>query len=186
VILACARCRQRAWHRSGLVTDSFACERCDLIQPADRGAWFDTDEPVLSYRMAEVVFQLLSNNGELPLLAAREHFEGATRPAGRGFELELKTPEGESWEVDIFRSDGPRLWIGEASKSGRFAAAKLAFLARLAEAVNAYGILLATSLPAWPDATKANAERAFPGSWPRLMLRAGVRAMPMPDAESED
>jgi len=186
VILKCARCRQRAWHRSGVVTDAFTCERCDLTQPADRQAWFDTDEPILSYRMAEVLFQLLSNNGELPLLAAREHFEGATRPAGRGFELELKTPEGEGWEVDIFRSDGPRLWIGEASKSGRFDAAKLAFLSRLAEAVNAYGVLLATSLPAWPDATKANAERAFPGSWPKLALRAGVRTAPMPEVQAED
>jgi hypothetical protein len=186
VILKCARCRQRAWHRSGVVTDSFTCERCDLAQLADRRAWSDTDEPVLSYRLAEVLFQLLSNNGELPLLAAREHFEDATRPAGRGFELELKTPEGESWEVDIFRSDGPRLWIGEASKSGRFDAAKLAFLARLADAVNAYGVLLATSRPDWPDATKANAERAFPGSWPRLAMRAGVRTNPVPNGQSED
>ncbi len=184
VVLKCARCRQLAWHRSGVVTDAFTCERCDLRQPADRRAWFDTDEPVLSYRMAEVLFQLLANDGELPLLAVREHFEGATRPAGRGFELALATPEGESWEVDIFRSDGPRLWIGEASKSGRFDAAKLAFLARLADAVNAYGVLLATSHPDWPDATRANAERTFPGSWPKLAMRAGVRTTPAPDGQS--
>jgi hypothetical protein len=183
VILKCARCRQRAWHRSGVVTDAFTCERCDLTQPADRRAWFDTDEPVLSYRMAEVLFQLLSNNGELPLLAAQEQFEDATRPAGRGFELELTTPEGARWEVDIFRSDGPRLWIGEASKSGRFDAPKLSFLAQLAAVVNAYGVLLATSLAAWPDSTKANAERAFPGSWPRLVMRAGVRTTPSAEDE---
>lgn len=184
VVLKCGRCRQLAWHRSGVVTDAFTCERCDLEQSADRRAWFDTDEPVLSYRMAEVVFQLLANDGELPLLAVREHFEGATRPAGRGFELVLRTPEGESWEVDIFRSDGPRLWIGEASKSGRFNAQKLAFLSRLASALNAYGVLLATSRPVWPDATEANAERAFSGFWPKLVMRAAVRTAPAQDGES--
>jgi hypothetical protein len=37
IVLRCARCRQKAWHRSGMVTDSFTCERCDLHQPANRG-----------------------------------------------------------------------------------------------------------------------------------------------------
>jgi hypothetical protein len=186
VVLKCVRCRQMAWHRSGVVTDSFTCERCDLAQPADRRAWFDTDEPILSYRMAEVIFQLMANHGELPLLAVRDHFKGATRPAGRGFELALRTPQGENWEVDIFRSDGPRLWIGEASRSGRFDPAKLAFLARLGAEVNTYGVLLATSAPRWPDATEANAERAFPGSWPKLVMRAGVKTMPAQEDQSPD
>ena len=95
VVLKCARCRQIAWHRSGVVTDSFTCERCSLTQDADRSAWFDQDEPILSYRMAEVVFQLLTHRGELPLLAVNDQFGDSRQAQGQSFELdEEEKPAG--------------------------------------------------------------------------------------------
>jgi hypothetical protein len=175
VVLRCRRCRQRAWHRRSLVTDRFTCERCSLEQPVDREASSGYDEPPISYRLAEVVFQLLENHGQLPLLAINDQFSGSrVRPRGHTFELDIETAEGERKEVDMFYSDGSDLWIGEASINGRFDEGKLEFLARLATVLNAHGILLATSKKVWPESTVTAADQVFSGSSPLLQLRDHV------------
>jgi hypothetical protein len=115
VVFKCARCRQDAWHSAATPPDTFTCDRCGLTQEADRDAWFGTAEPVLSYRLAEVVFQLFEHDGELPLLAAKDAFGSSDDPLGRGYELRVTPPSEKAQEVDIFQSDGYRLWIGEAS-----------------------------------------------------------------------
>jgi hypothetical protein len=168
------------------VTDTFTCDRCSLQQPANRQAWFDEDEPVISYRMAEVLFQLLRHHGELPLLAVNDQFGGSRRSRGHGFELDLWTPDDEKFEVDIFRSDGSQLWIGEATIDGRLKESKLDFLARLAREVNAAGVLLATSRARWADATAAKAHAVFPGRWPALQMRDAVSLGPPQRAEATE
>lgn len=178
VVYKCARCRQVAWHSAAAPPNEFNCERCGLHQDADRDAWFGKAEPALSYRLAEVVFQLFEHNGELPLLAAREAFGESMRPPGRGYELRVMPPSGKPHEVDIFQSDGYRLWIGEASTTPEFEPERLGFLAELAAALDAYGVLLATSKPRWSEATEKLAEERFPGSWPRMKLLSGVRTIP--------
>jgi hypothetical protein len=185
VVLKCRRCRQASWHRSGLVTDVFVCERCDLEQAVDRQAWFGTDEPLPSYRLAEVLLQLLENHGELPMLAARDEFAESRRPGGQSFELEIVPPGRKGREIDIFRSDGNRLWIGEASVSGKLEEAKLEFLAEVAVEVNAWGVLLATSEPTWQQGTRERAAARFCGRRPTLVMRAGVRTGPQPDGSRE-
>jgi len=173
--LRCHRCRQIAWHARATVTDRFACERCSLDQPVGPGSTFGAVEPRVSYRLAEVVFQLLANHGELPILAINDQFGGTRRrPNGHCFELDIRSPDGETQEVDLFYADGSSLWLGEASIDPRFDEEKLAFLARLAEALNAHGVLLATSRPAWPDVTIEKAKRAFAKPWPILEMRGHV------------
>lgn len=178
VVLKCVRCRQAAWHSAATVADRFTCERCGLAQNADREAWFDTAEPVMSYRLAEVLFQLLEHDGELPLLATREAFLNSERPIGRGYELAITAPDGRLQEVDIFISDGYRLWIGEASVKAEFNEERLSFLAELADVVGAYGVLLATSRGKWRSTTRERAVEKFPGPWPQLRLLAEVKTVP--------
>jgi hypothetical protein len=179
-VLKCARCRQIAWHRARYVTDQFACDRCDHHQPATRESWFGTDEPIQSYRLAEVVFQFLENHGELPLLGTREAFQRSRRPAGRSFELELTSPEGRKLEIDIFHSDGSQLWIGEASISGRFSADRLRLLHDLATKVNAAGVLLLTSKGSWSSGTAAAAHEIFSEHWIEVKMRSSVLTSPAP------
>ncbi len=178
VVFKCVRCRQVAWHSAASSPDQFVCDRCGLDQDANREAWFGTAEPVLSYRLAEVVFQLFEHDGELPLLAAKDAFGDSRRPLGRGYELTVTAPSAKAQEVDIFQSDGYRLWIGEASTKPQLDSDRLHFLAELAQILDAYGILLATSKPQWRDATEECARQLFPGPWPRLRLLTGVRTTP--------
>lgn len=185
VVFKCARCRQDAWHSAATPPDTFTCGRCGLAQHADRDAWFGTAEPVLSYRLAEVIFQLFEHDGELPLLAAKDAFGSSNDPLGRGYELRVTPPSEKTQEVDIFQSDGYRLWIGEASTCPQLDEKRIEFLSHLAGELDAYGILLATSEVAWSDATKEAANRLFPGPWPRLRLLAGIRTHPERDSDDE-
>ena len=178
LVLKCGRCRQEAWHHISGVGDTFTCERCGLHQRADRQSWLGSDEPVWSYRMAEVLYQLLDHDGELPLLTVRHVFKDSRRPRGQSYELDLTDASGETREVDIFCSDGYRLWVGEAKKNGRFEPARLEFIAELAKLIDAYGVLLTTSKASWPPASKQQAESALVGSWPRLLMPSGVRTTP--------
>jgi len=178
VILKCARCRQAAWHSAASAPDQFVCERCGLRQDANRDAWFGTPEPTLSYRLAEVIFQLLEHHGELPILAAKGAFGDSKRPLGRGYELTVAPPGARAQEVDIFQSDGYRLWIGEASITPKLDQERLDFLSQLADILDAYGVLLATSAPQWVAATEERARELFPGPWPRLRLMADVQTAP--------
>jgi hypothetical protein len=178
VVLKCVRCRQAAWHSAASAPARFSCQRCGLAQDVNREAWFGTPEPALSYRLAEVVFQLLEHDGELPLLAARDAFGDAKQPIGQGYELLIKPPDAKPQEVDIFQSEGYRLWIGEASVDPGFNPQRFEFLARLCDVLDAYGVILATSKEKWRSGTEEQARATFPGPWPKLRLMAGVQTKP--------
>jgi hypothetical protein len=177
LVLKCGRCRQAAWYSAGAVGEKFECGRCHLEQVPDRRSWFG-DEPLWSYRLAEVLYQFLENNGELALLAVHDEFEPSNRPLAHGFELELAPPDRKGVEVDIFSADGYRLWIGEAKTNARFEAARLPFIAELASLLDAYGVILATSKARWPPAMRDEAHSAFAGFWPRLRMVEGVQTTP--------
>jgi hypothetical protein len=178
LVLKCRRCRQAAWYSAGAVGERFECGRCHLEQVPDRRSWFGFDEPRWSYRLAEVLYQFLEQNGELALFAVHDEFEDSNRPLAHGFELQLTPPDGKGVEVDIFSADGYRLWIGEAKTSGRFESGRLPFIAELASLLDAYGVLLATSAARWPPATRDEAQSAFTDFWPRLRMVEGVRTTP--------
>jgi hypothetical protein len=183
VVFKCVRCRQAEWHPASTSPGRFVCGRCDLEQDANREAWFGTAEPVLSYRLAEVIYQLFEHDGELPLLVAANAFGDSKNPIGKGYELRIVPPGRKAQEVDIFESDGHRLWIGEASKEPHLAPDRLEFLAELAGVIDAYGVLLGTSQPAWSEATSSTARHLFPGPWPRLRFLVDVVTRPRPVAE---
>jgi len=177
LILKCARCRQEAWHALGALGETFECNRCHLEQILDRRRWLGEDEPAWCYRMAEVLYQFLEHDGELPLLAVQEMFDASTRPVAHAFELEVVPPGRKRREVDIFSTDGYRLWVGEANKDGRFEAGRLPFLANLAAVLDAYGVVLTTSRSDWPPATLNEARSVLTDPWRRLRMIPNVRTV---------
>lgn len=180
LVLKCGRCRQKAWHRSPAASETFTCERCHHQQLANRESWLGKNEPTWSYQMAEVLFHFLDNNGHLPLLAIQDEFEASRRPLAQACELSIRPPGCEKdREVDIFSANGYRLWIGEATKTGGFDKGRLEFLVDLADAVSAYGVLLATSKHHWSESTEAEARALFGSTWPRLVLRTNVKTKPL-------
>lgn len=151
-VLKCERCRSTSFH--SLTEDQeFTCRRCRLKQRATRRSWLDTPEPLFRYELAEVVFQFLHNNGDVPLLAAYDYFvtrNGARdkRPIDLGFEVQLRCPDGELSEHDIVAAWGADLWIGEATREANLGDDELARLRRVGEVARTFGargVLLATT-----------------------------------------
>lgn len=174
LILKCAVCRAQEWHRLGRVSKTFYCARCDSEQALRREAWRPGPEPQMTYRLAEVIYQLLEHHGELPLLAVYDRFPKPRLPLAEAFELKFVKGAMEQ-ELDIACALGSRLMIGEATVTGRLDADRFEFLRRLAEATGAREVLLATSEERWSEGTEARAAATFPGFWPRLHLQVGVR-----------
>jgi hypothetical protein len=177
VVLKCANCRSQAFHRIGTVSERFVCGRCETEQAAGRRSWGGSDEPRFSYRLAEVIYELLHKHGELPILAVHDEFGDSDLPLAVAFELEFEPSEGPK-ELDILCAVGPDVVIGEATIDGKLTARRFEFLRRLAPLLNARQILLATSEEHWSEKTVELAREAFPGPWPELLLREGVRTHP--------
>jgi hypothetical protein len=173
LILQCQRCRQKVWYHLDNIGTTFVCNRCRLGQAVEPG-WGPGDEPVWFYRLAEVLYQFLKNNGDLPVLGVHDQF-GDSGHVDQSYELDLFPPHGKGWEMDILVSAGCRLWIGEATKTGNFDEDRLKKVAHLANLVDAYGVLLITSKASWPTATQAATTAAFSGRWPQFEMVAGVK-----------
>ncbi len=180
--LKCAKCRQVSWYPLDDVGTTFRCARCRLVQDVGQAGFLTGIEPVLRYRLSEVLYQMLEHDGDLPLRAALRLTEGSLRPPDYCFELEFVSQTGRKAEHDIVLSDGYRLWIGEATSSDRLekSAAKqqqrLVELKEHAEMLGAYGVVLATTAPAFWHKVRAQAQSQalFGGPWPRLVLLEGL------------
>lgn len=178
LILKCVRCRQQAWYHLERVDDSFRCNRCRVSQPVE-GQWDGTNEPVWYYRLAEVVYQLLGANGDVPLLAVADAFSESQNLL-QSYELEVFPPDAENGqEFDIFVAEGSRLWIGEANITGDFKAKRLKQLLGVATEFDAYGVMLATTECDFTPSTRTAIEKVL--SWrsrPRLKLLTDVKRVP--------
>jgi hypothetical protein len=178
LVLKCSRCRQAAWYDTGDVGSRFICNRCRLDQAQSPASWLDEAEPVWSYALAEVVFQFLEHDGDLPLLAAQDLLSRTRNPSEQALEVDVYEPGAKRpHEVDIALADGFRLWVGEASKKAKFDPhpRRLRRLKAFAEKVDAYGVTLATSRTRFPAGIEADALALFDGDWPRLDIRVGVK-----------
>ena len=76
-------------------------------------------EPAFRYALNEVLFQFLTHNGDVPLLAACDHFVVGRAREQRSFdiafEVEVVSPSGDKSEHDIVATWGSELWLGEAT-----------------------------------------------------------------------
>jgi hypothetical protein len=186
-VLKCEHCRGTSFYTLGH-DERFRCFRCYTEQQATPFSWLGTAEPAFRYGIAEVVYQFLRANGELPLLAVVDLLVtrrlGGDRfdfPLDVAHELEFRPPEpGRPREHDIVVSWGPDLWIGEASVADRFgtAAEETARFNRVAEtaaAARARGVIFVTSAPAFRTSTVRRALAAFRSPmWPDIRFVEGV------------
>jgi hypothetical protein len=133
---------------------------------------------VFYYALSEVLFQFLKNNGQLPLLAAHDHFVvrrgREEEPFDIAFELELIPSHGELGEHDIVATWGSELWLGEATADDKLGTARsemrrLRRLKLVAELLSARGILFVTESERFSDRTKRNVEAVFSDrTWPEV------------------
>ena len=140
-------------------------------------------EPPWRYGLAEVIYQFLAHNGDLPLLAGHDFIRerAKDRPAAApsrlqyAGELDIFDPDGVKHELDIMLADWTELWVGEATTQPRLESTNVEEHERLqrfretADLLSARGALLITS-GSWEPKTVARACAAFPGIWPRLEI----------------
>jgi hypothetical protein len=166
-VLKCTECRATSFYTLS-DRQHFVCRRCRLDQRASRTNWLGEPEPPFRYELAEVLYQLLKNDGDLPLLAAYDYFVsmlGARdrRPLDLGFEIEMLDATGDQGEHDIVAIWGGDLWIGEATTTATLGSKQLPRLRRLrraAEALSARGVLFA-SAKTFTDRTRENVATVF-------------------------
>jgi hypothetical protein len=188
LVLKCAECRATRFYRLADVGHQFRCSRCATEQRLGPPSWMLGAEPPWRYMLAEVVFQFLDNNGDLPLLAAHDFVvspEARSRPAVRRKlqytgELRITDPDGKDSELDIVVTDGAHVWIGEATVSTSLEDTKDKETKRLKRFRNVADILgaraaLLISSAEWDAKTITRAESQFPGVWPKLEVRPKAR-----------
>ena len=162
------------------MAERLRCARCRRPFTLTEPGWQPPQaEPQWRYRLAEVFWQLLEHNGDLPLRALREVLglgAGDRRPAAWVHEHDLWAPGAEHpIELDICAQRGPELWIGEAKLTdnmgkGRQEKKKLQSLREAAELLQPHGIVLVTAESAWSPRTQLTAEAVLQHPARHLLL----------------
>jgi hypothetical protein len=163
-VFRCPVCRLKGWYGADELADRLRCARCrEPFALTDHG-WQPATEPQWRYRLNELLWQLLTHNGDIPLRALRQVLGIGTpemhEPAASLHEHDLWEPDNESpVELDICAQRGAELWIGEAKTAsslgqGQDARRKLEGIRRAAEVMRPHGILFVTASDAWTDRTQ--------------------------------
>ncbi len=170
LLFKCDLCRQTSFYEQDELADRLRCARCRQPFGISAPGWLGTDEPQWHYRVAEVLFQFLENNGDLGLRATQT-FLRPRRESQLAFEYlhEIDLVDGgdpKPIELDICVQVGGDLWIGEA-KTGpnlgnkRERIAKLRGLRRAAEVLRPRGLVFVTASDSWTDHTRGEIARSF-------------------------
>lgn len=166
--LKCQNCRNMSWYDADDFGQAFQCRRCRLQSPVDsRSRRGVGDDAVWYYSLSEVVFQALTHNSRVPLLACDQ--------LGRDAQSTLWLPEqevvfddGTQCECDIWMTIDGRITLGEAKVNGSLGSTKqsrnaaAAKYRRLAEVFSADAVVFATS-NGWDDESRRAIEDTFRG-----------------------
>jgi hypothetical protein len=170
LLLTCERCRWQAFYAIDQLGKTFTCAACSYASNLVAGTWYKKDpEPAWNYSLDQVVRMLLSQHGDLPLLAA-DHLRRGTRDFLWAPELCIHG-EDDSIEIDICAIIDGRVIVGEAKCNGRLdskdrsAQEAASRLVRAAQILTADGIALATSAPSWAPGVIAAIEAAVSVEW---------------------
>jgi hypothetical protein len=171
LVFRCPLCALKGWYGADELAERLRCSRCRRPFTLTEPGWQPEPEPQWRYRLAEVFWQMLQHNGDLPLRALRNVLgiggDWQSGPTAFLHEHDLWAPTAERpIELDICAQRGPELWIGEAKIAGSLGAgaqatAKLDGLRRSAELLRPHGVVLVTAKPAWSQDTERKAHDAL-------------------------
>lgn len=166
LILKCSRCRQASWFALGSFSTVFGCRRCGLEQRVTWDRWLGESDPIWFYRPAEVLYQLLEHDGQLPLFTMDRLVGTSREPIDLTHEVEIVNAQSDQFEVDFLLSIGSRLILGEATQRDSFGTAaeenrRFQRLHQLADLTGAASIVLATSAESFRQPTLGRAKSTF-------------------------
>jgi hypothetical protein len=172
LIFGCPRCHYVDFYRLDEVGPGFACSRCrNVSRTIKQALWRDPlEEPKWYYDLDEVVYQMLENNGDVPLLALSTLTHGkASALFLPEAEVEVKGRRGErDIELDMWAVIDGDVAIGEAKSTDFLEETQTAEedrcrrLAKVAAAVSADRFVLATSRTTWKSRTVEAMRTALP------------------------
>lgn len=182
LVLGCGTCGRPSFTAIANLAQVNQCPRCGAANELARVQWRDpVEEPSWYYDLHPVARELLADHGEVPLLLSR-HLRSGSRRYDDVPELELRDASGSPVaEADLIAVSADDVIVAEAKSNDalgvnarevRRAAAKRV---RLAGALRADQIILATTQPEWSESSVAEIRSAVTGhAWP-AGLRPSVR-----------
>jgi len=119
-IFVCENCSDAAWHSIADVDQTFTCNRCGLQQVYKHQHWKMPNEPLWYYKLDEMVYLMLKNNGHVPLLTLNKLRVASKESFLFCHELRIFPKEGHKafLEMDICCIANGKLCIGEAKNNG--------------------------------------------------------------------
>lgn len=119
-IFQCENCSDAAWHSIADVDQTFTCRRCGLKQVYKHQHWKTPNEPLWYYKLDEMVYLMLKNNGHVPLLTLNKLRVSSKESFLFCHELRIFPKEGHKafLEMDICCIANGKLCIGEAKNNG--------------------------------------------------------------------
>lgn len=166
-LLHCPVCRLAGWYATDESATRFVCMRCRRESLLTLATWKRPRRgPLWFYSLAEVVFQAVNHDCQVPILALRK-LAHKSHTFDYTPELDVTDDSGEVAELDICCLVDGRIVVGEAKRINRLGDTrlkeeeKLKRLLRAAEAATADRVVLATAAKSWRPATKMLAAEVF-------------------------
>ena len=167
LILQCSHCRLTDWYEMGQLGQSFECRRCRSRTLLTAGSWKgQANEPAFYYDLAEVAYQALRNNVQVPV-AALYKLQSEAKSFLDLSEVELTNTEGTVVEIDILAIVDGRIVLGEVKTSDLVAKTnqgEMLWLQKFrsaAEALTADEVVFATAAPNWRKRTVEHIHTVF-------------------------
>lgn len=166
-VLKCGICKDAAWFGLEEVSQTFRCKRCGSQQYITRkNYWYGAFEPGLYYKLDEIVYQFIQNNGYVATLALDQLRMRCENSFLFTPDLELIRPRSnskeEKKELDILCIRDGIITLGEAKKENRLGVGggnevhEIRKYFYLAKEIGARALVFATFSDAWSPETIKN------------------------------
>lgn len=157
LVLKCSHCLNATWYRLDDLSQSFACIRCYHRAPITEASWSadhrqgdPAREPTFYYAMAEVVYQALHHNADVPIRAIGKLRSEPSEAVQQATDSTV-SKAGWKFELDLLSLVDGRIFIGEAKKGKRLKSTAteerrwLKGIADIADAITADEVVFATA-----------------------------------------
>jgi hypothetical protein len=178
LVLHCKRCDDTSWFSVDEIGQTFTCRRCGTNQQYVLSSWRYPNEPSWYYKLDEIVYQMLSHDGDVPILALDAMRTQSKDSFLYSPELAIRKKDTEKWEmeIDICCIANGRMYIGEAKSNDSLKSDTKSPLKAVgkyrhfSEELGATGVIFATSQPAWDDVSEKAITETF-AKYPHLIVR---------------
>jgi hypothetical protein len=166
--LCCGICKHAAWYSFADMTDEFRCQRCGRAQTLSRDHWKHPAAPQVHYKLDEIVYQFLRNDGAVVALSLDYMARTSSHPINYSPELKFQDRNSTfSAELDLCAVWDGVLAIGEAKKNDELARSDaesrkiIEKYVRMADLLKARRVFFCTSSEEWKSSAVAAIHQAF-------------------------